>query len=102
MASLVDDYPDGWPRVAAFLNSADNFQIFRRFSYAHSRLLTNLMAKITTLEKRLLELDEKDAEVGSETYYRLRTTEYQEGWDAKKQELMDKLKAEILAYGKYS
>ena len=102
MASLVDDYPDGWPRVAAFLNSADTFQIFRRFSYAHTRLLTNMMAKITTLEKGLLELDRKDAEVGSDTDYRLRATEYQEGGDTKKQELMDRLKFEILAYGKYS
>lgn len=102
MASLVDDYPDGWPRVAAFLNSADTFQIFRRFSYAHTRLLTNMMAKITTLEKGLLELDRKDAEVGSDTNYRLRATEYQGGWDTEKQELMDRLQVEIRAYGKYS
>ena len=100
-ASLVDDHPDGWPQLAAFQNSADNFLIFRRFRLIHCRLLVRLQVEITELEKRMLELDRKDAEVGSATGYRLRTIEHREGWDSENITLSEQLMAKLQIYGKY-
>jgi hypothetical protein len=102
MPSLVDDHPNGWPRLAAFQNSADSFLIFRRFSLMHCRLLVGLQVEITDLEKRILELDRIDAEVGSATGYRLRTIEHHNGWDPEKISLSEQLMAKLQVYGKYS
>jgi Family of unknown function (DUF6594) len=101
MDSSVDSHPEGLPRLAAFQNSADNVYVFRRFGWVHTRLLLSLQVEITTLEKRLRELDDKDAEDGSTTGYRLRTTEHHEGWDSELNELSEQLMAKLLVYGKY-
>jgi hypothetical protein len=97
----VDEHPDGWPRLAAFQNSADRFLIFRRFGLMHCRQLLRLQIEITELEKRILELDRKDAAVGSETGYRLRTVERRVGWDSEQQDLSEQLVAKLQIYGKY-
>jgi hypothetical protein len=99
---LVEDHPDGWPRLAAFLNSEDHFGIFRRFGLLHCRILLELQIEITELENRLVALDRKDAEPGSSTGYRLRTAHYQPGWDAEQKELLELLREKLLAYGKCS
>jgi hypothetical protein len=68
----------------------------------HCRQLVRLQAEITELEKRILELDRKDAEVGSATGYRLITIEHHEGWDSEQKDLSEQLVAKLQIYGKYS
>ena len=48
--------------LAAFLDSDENFMIFRRFGYAQSRLLLQKQAEVHQIEKALEELDEEDQE----------------------------------------
>jgi hypothetical protein len=55
---LVDSHPEGYPRLAAFLDSDDSFMIFKRFGYLQTRILLEKQAQLQLLER---ELDETDA-----------------------------------------
>ncbi|KAK8007741.1 hypothetical protein PG989_001731 [Apiospora arundinis] len=51
--------------VATFLDSDENFMIYRRFGYLHARMLMRLQDKLRMLEDRLDDYDDEDA--GHET-----------------------------------
>jgi hypothetical protein len=57
---LVDNTPNGFPRLAAFQSSESNFSLYRSFTYLHSRVLLDLQDEITTLERELDEIDWDD------------------------------------------
>ncbi|MCJ1387137.1 hypothetical protein MMC17_010266, partial [Xylographa soralifera] len=54
---IVEECEEGYPRLAAFLSSEQNFSLYRGFSYLHSRVLLGLQDRIVALER---ELDKKD------------------------------------------
>ena len=54
----MEGCPEGYPRLAAFLSSEQNFSIYRGFGYLHSRVLLGLQDQIVFLER---ELDQKDS-----------------------------------------
>lgn len=56
----MEDHPDGWPRMAAYLNLSDNALIYRKFGYLRNRVLLNKQAEIIELEERLHNLDLRD------------------------------------------
>jgi len=58
----LESCPNGYPRLAGFLSSENNFSIYRGFSYLHSRVLLELQDEIASLERELDELDEVDNE----------------------------------------
>lgn len=103
-ASIDETYPQGWPQLAAFLNSSDNFAIFRHFGTAHCRLLLHLQAELTEIEKQLDDLDKSDSETGPtskiDLRYRLTRNEWYEGWNPAQKNLLDTFKAKLLEYGK--
>jgi hypothetical protein len=45
--------PRGYPKLAAFLDSDENFMIYRRFSYLMSRLLVEKQNDLQLLEDKL-------------------------------------------------
>ncbi|KAF2142084.1 uncharacterized protein K452DRAFT_326613 [Aplosporella prunicola CBS 121167] len=47
----------GYPRLAAFINSDEQFMMFRRFGYIQTRLLLEKQAKLMKLERHLNFLD---------------------------------------------
>ena len=98
-SSIDDKYPNGWPRVAAFLESCDSFSIYRRFGHAHSRLLVTHECNITDLETQLQKLDKNDDEGGPDRQFRLKTRYHEEGFDTTKRDLLEKLEKSLLAYG---
>ncbi len=53
--------PQGYPKVAAFLDSDDNFMLYRRFGYLQSRLLLEKQDDLRRLEEELDRMDRKDA-----------------------------------------
>jgi len=53
----VDDFEDGYPKLATFHNSSENFSIYRRFGYLQSRLLLDKQDELRVLEARLDEYD---------------------------------------------
>jgi len=97
---LVGDHPAGYPQLAAFLHSHDNFGIFRRFGLAHSRVLVQLQGEIELLQQKLAMLDESDASPGSRNTWRLRAASYEDGWDSAQRDLLKELQEKLIAYGK--
>jgi hypothetical protein len=47
--------------VATFLDSDENFMIYRRFGYLHARMLLRLQDQLRVLESRLDDCDNDDA-----------------------------------------
>src|SRR5438552_8863712 len=53
LISLVEDCPTGYPNLAAFLDSDENFMIYRRFGYIQARLLLEKQDEMRQLEEKL-------------------------------------------------
>lgn len=53
----MEQCPQGYPRLAAYNASEQNFMLYRGFSCIHARLLLNLQSDIQILERELDELD---------------------------------------------
>jgi hypothetical protein len=60
--NLVEEYPNGYPRTSAYLNSDVGSALFRRFGTLHSRALLYKQHELTELEARLDKLDRDDEE----------------------------------------
>jgi len=58
----IDSHPEGYPQLAAFMNSDENFSICRRFGFLHQRVLLYRQDELRALEDRLIRLDDEDAE----------------------------------------
>ncbi|KAM3064885.1 hypothetical protein ACMFMF_011644 [Clarireedia jacksonii] len=56
----VHDFPEGFPQLAALMNSNDSFALYRRFGRLSDRLLLHLQLKLTRLEKEIDEIDKDD------------------------------------------
>ena len=59
---IVEDHPQGYPRLASFINSDDNFLIARKYGFLRARVLLYRQDELSVLEKELLALDADDAE----------------------------------------
>jgi predicted kinase len=93
----VEDYPEGYPQLASFLNSSDNFAILRRFGRTNCRVLLHVQAEIQALEKELDDLDGSDARDATHEH-RLVSAEHKEGWDTKQQEILKALQEKFAIY----
>jgi hypothetical protein len=58
----VDERVDGYPRLAAYLASAPNFQVGRDYKEARIRVRLHKMYVVETKQKELEELDKKQGE----------------------------------------
>jgi hypothetical protein len=96
---LVEEYPEGWPQLAAFLHSSDNFAIFRRFGLTHSRVLVQLQCEIQLLEQQLAQLDKSDAAPGSTQAWRLQTSNWDPSWNSEQKDLLKQLQEKLITYG---
>ncbi|KAK5046920.1 hypothetical protein LTR84_007274 [Exophiala bonariae] len=56
----IHNTPQGYPRLAAFLDSDENFMVYRHFGYLQSRLLVEKQNDLHLLEIELEELDCSD------------------------------------------
>jgi hypothetical protein len=97
---IVDDYPEGFPKLAAFISCDDSLAMHRSFKYCHNRVLLHLEVEITELEKKLHILDKEDA-ADPDRMHRLQWTEHEEGWDTTQAELVDKLISKLNKYGEH-
>lgn len=97
----MDDYPEGYPQSAAFVNSDDTFANVRRFGRVSSRLLLHLQNELTALEKQLDDLDKEDA-ADEIMEKRLRGFEHFPGWNADQTDLITKIHAKYSQYGEYT
>jgi hypothetical protein len=97
-SSTVDDYPEGYPQLAAFANSCDTFANVRRFGRLSYRLLAHLQNDLIDMEKVLDKLDKKDA-ADKAMKKRLRGYENYNGWDDEQRELVSKISTTYSQYG---
>lgn len=99
VSHAVESFPQGFPRLASLVSCDDSLAMHRGFKRLHNRLLLQLEAEITELEKDLDKLDKEDAEAA--TNYRLMSTKHEEDWDASQVQLFDKIKSKLKEYGQY-
>jgi hypothetical protein len=94
--NIVEDHPAGYPQLAAFIASDDNFCMYRKFDRASSRVLLHLQSEIAALDNGLNQMDRTDD--GSVTAYRLRSIRHKEGWDDEQRKLITKLQERLPIY----
>jgi hypothetical protein len=89
--------PKGYPSLATFLDSDENFMLYRRFGYLQSRLLLDKQADLRELEEQL---DNFDEEVAQSRPGDLTTRDLRPEDISKRKELMDEIEARFCEYGK--
>ncbi|KAA6412628.1 MAG: hypothetical protein FRX48_03620 [Lasallia pustulata] len=99
----LESCPDGYPRLAAFQSSDQNFIIYRGYSYLHSRLLLYLQHEIACAEKELDLMDKDDFEDDTEdgAFYRkcLKSRDKDDVREGRpRRELLYKIKDLLLQY----
>jgi hypothetical protein len=58
----VIDHPEGYPHLAALVDSDASFMLYRRFGYLQARVLLDKQAELRELERDLEDLDSDHAE----------------------------------------
>lgn len=96
----ADSRPDGYPQLAALVNSDDGFVMYRRFGYIHNRILLHRQAEIVELEKKLDKLDDSD-KADRKLKFRLQTREFLKDDDTGQKLLIDDLETKLKNYGKF-
>ncbi|EXJ60194.1 hypothetical protein A1O7_04346 [Cladophialophora yegresii CBS 114405] len=78
----AEDYPAGYPSLAAYMSDDIDGRIYRRFSYLRNRLLLHTQDKLNALEQALEDVDRDDEEKAKngekEALYRLISRRYNE------------------------
>jgi len=89
----IDDHPNGYPRLAALLNSDENFLICRKYGFLHNRVLLYRQDELRELEQKLLSMD-KAAGKTDDTMLKCRMREQRASDDRRHliNEIDDKLK----------
>jgi hypothetical protein len=86
----------GYPRLAAFLDSDENFMVYRRFGYIQARLLLEKQDDLQKLEKKL---DEYDENVEQTQAKNSRMRDLKPADAAPRQKILDELEIKFLQYG---
>ena len=101
---IVESYPLGFPKAAAFLNSDDQFMVYRRFGVLFSRLLLRKQDELLELEERLHDMDEIDnRKQETKQYLRNRDADDRresKPWNESRTEVLDKIEQKALEYSK--
>lgn len=54
---IVERRPQGYPQLAAVIDSDEQFMLYRRFGFLQTRLLLNKQEEMRVLERRLYHID---------------------------------------------
>ncbi|KAI9870987.1 MAG: hypothetical protein M1830_003554 [Pleopsidium flavum] len=92
----LDEYPLGYPRLAAYINSDVNFSMYRRFGTLRNRVLLHRQDELSKLEKRLKQLDVRD---NLERNTRIRSIKYDGEKDNQRIELVEEIDRKLEHYG---
>ena len=92
LTQLVEDYRQGYPRLAAFLTLDKNFTIVRCFDNLHMRVLLEQQDKLAELEEQLDHCDDQDK-------IQLNLSSRRQNISRERRELLDQIKHELKEYG---
>ena len=102
---LVDDHPRGYPKLAAFMSSDDNFLVCRKYSFLRSRVLLYRQDELSKLEDTLVALDQEDAEMDEESRLALMSRKTDEARNEDPQysrkTLIQKIDDKLKQYGEF-
>jgi hypothetical protein len=98
---IVDDHPQGYPQLAAFVNSDENFMICRKYGFLRSRVLLYRQDELRQMERDLLEADEEDAIECPLALQSRKTDEEREQDDFSRKPLIERIDAKLKQYGEY-
>ncbi|MCJ1228643.1 hypothetical protein MMC12_005304 [Toensbergia leucococca] len=89
--------PEGYPNLAAFVDSDENFMLYRRFGFLQARVLLEKQDELRLLEK---ELDRQDMFTQRRDPNSLRTRDLNEEKIQRRRKLLQKIEAKFCEYAK--
>ena len=92
----MDDYAEGYGKLAAFIDCDPNFRIYRKFGWLHSRVLLYIQDELRELEEELEDIDAWEAKSGNDLKLRCRRADD----NTERLELIAKIKEKLDEYGK--
>ena len=95
---IVDKYPPGYGRVAAFEDCDPSFSILRKFGWLHSRVLLHLQDELQELEEELESLDSWELSSGDPSRLKSRRLD-DERPNALRKALLIKIRSKLAEYG---
>jgi hypothetical protein len=93
----VEEYGNGYPLVAAFFNSDEDFMMCRRFGVLHQRILLKKQDEICQLEEKLDRQDEWNEDNDVEAVFSRRN----DTADSPTKAILDEIEAKLVDYGRY-
>jgi len=97
--TLVNDFPQGYGKVAAIEDLGSDFLIYRKFGWLHNYALLHLQDELAELQDDLERLDKWDFSDGNPTLLVSRRLDY-ERHESIRKEIMAKLHDKLAQYGK--
>ena len=94
----VDDHPEGYPQLAAFINSDENFLMCRRFGFLHSRVLLYRQDELSEMERELIDMDDADKHEDP-LMLRSRKKDYADDQPFSRRSLIQTIDEKLKAYG---
>lgn len=88
----MEDYRQGYPRLAAFLNLDRDFSVLKRFDYLHMRSLLDLQDQLSELEERLNQCDDVDR-------IQLGLSSRRQDSNTHRREMLELIRAKLEIYG---
>ena len=95
---VVDEYDEGYGRLAAFEDCDPNFLIYRKYGWLHNRLLLHLQDELKKLEEDLERLDKWESTTGDDKKLRSRRRD-SSCPTSKRQALLTMLNEKLKDYG---
>ncbi|KAI1174285.1 hypothetical protein F4777DRAFT_580102 [Nemania sp. FL0916] len=89
----LEEYRNGYPRLAAFLNLDDNFSILKRFDYLHMRSLLDLQDQLSELEDKLHDHDDAER-------VQLQLSSRRQDGNLERRELLSQIREKLEIYDK--
>jgi hypothetical protein len=92
----VEQCPEGYPRLAAFLDSDENFMLYRRFGFLQARILLYKQDELRELETDLDRMDKIDKKKAPAV---LKSRERDDAENTRRKELLHEIEERFKEYG---
>jgi hypothetical protein len=93
---VVENCPEGYPRLAALLDCDEKFMLYRKFGFLQARILLNKQDELRELEKDLDRLDKVDQ--GKDPSL-LKSREKDDATNGRRKKLLNDIEGKFTEYG---